>query len=144
MSIILIKQPLTHCMFTRGRYWTWARLILILILSSQLHVRKGKIDVNVLLFFFVIATVVLLWYNIMLRVKTNTVHWVTSIYVYCYAAPTCFGITLPSSGSVPSDFWAMGVLCLVTWCLRTTSLDTKRPSTIFYRLLLNWASLRRH
>src|SRR5215831_7750074 len=28
--------------------------------------------------------------------------------------------------------------CLVTWCAeRTTSLDTTRPSTIFYRLLLN-------
>src|SRR5215475_10994811 len=27
---------------------------------------------------------------------------------------------------------------------RTTSLDTTCPSTIFYRLLLNWASLRRH
>jgi hypothetical protein len=26
----------------------------------------------------------------------------------------------------------------------STSLDTSRPSTIFYRLLLNWASLRRH
>src|SRR5215510_1257269 len=38
-----------------------------------------------------------------------------------------------------------GVLCLVTWCApRTTSLDTPRPSTIFYRLLLNSASLRRH
>jgi hypothetical protein len=43
-------------------------------------------------------------------------------------APTRFGITLPSSGSVPSAFWEilnwgavdrilwMGVLCLVTWC----------------------------
>jgi hypothetical protein len=42
-------------------------------------------------------------------------------------ATTCFGITLPSSGSVPSAFWEMlnwgaadrilwmGVLCLVTW-----------------------------
>jgi hypothetical protein len=53
--------------------------------------------------------------------------------------PTCFGITLPSSGSVPSAFWEMlnwgsvdrilwmGVLCLVTWCApRTTSLDTTR------------------
>jgi hypothetical protein len=49
-------------------------------------------------------------------------------------APTCFGITLPSSGSVPSAFWEMlnwgavdkiwmGVLCLVAWCVRTTSLD---------------------
>jgi hypothetical protein len=28
--------------------------------------------------------------------------------------------------------------------MRTTSLDTTRPSTIFYRLLLNCASLRRH
>jgi hypothetical protein len=26
----------------------------------------------------------------------------------------------------------------------TTSLNTTRPSTVFYRLLLNWASLRRH
>jgi hypothetical protein len=45
------------------------------------------------------------------------------------AAPTCFGITFPSSGSVPSAFWEIlnwgavdrifwvGVLCLVTWCL---------------------------
>jgi hypothetical protein len=28
--------------------------------------------------------------------------------------------------------------------LRTTPLETTRPSTIFYRLLINWASLRRH
>jgi hypothetical protein len=44
-------------------------------------------------------------------------------------APTCFGLTLPSSGRVPSAFWEklnwgavdrilwMGVLCLVTWCV---------------------------
>jgi hypothetical protein len=43
--------------------------------------------------------------------------------------PTCFGVALPSSGSVPSTFWEkpywgevdriswMGVLCLVTWCV---------------------------
>jgi hypothetical protein len=30
------------------------------------------------------------------------------------------------------------------WCVRITPLDTTRPSTIFYRLLLNWTSLRRH
>jgi hypothetical protein len=36
------------------------------------------------------------------------------------------------------------VSALVTWCARTTSLDTPRPSTIFCRLLLNWASLRRY
>src|SRR5215510_2175401 len=54
-------------------------------------------------------------------------------------APTCFGITLPSSGRVTSVFWKMlnrgavdrilwmGVLCLVTLCAeRTTSLDTTR------------------
>jgi hypothetical protein len=44
-------------------------------------------------------------------------------------APTCFGITFPSSGSVPSALWEMfnwgavdrilwmGVLCLVTLCM---------------------------
>jgi hypothetical protein len=48
-------------------------------------------------------------------------------------APTCFGITLRSSGSVSSAFWEMliwgavdrilwmGVLCLVTWCACTAS-----------------------
>jgi hypothetical protein len=35
-----------------------------------------------------------------LRIKTNTVHWVSSTYVYCYAAPTCFGTYVPSTGSV--------------------------------------------
>jgi hypothetical protein len=46
----------------------------------------------------------------------------------CMVAPTCFTITLPSSGSVPSAFWEMlnwavdgilwnGMLCLVTWCV---------------------------
>jgi hypothetical protein len=72
-------------------------------------------------------------------------------------APTCFGIKLPSSGSVPSAFWEilnwgavdrilwMGVLCLVAWCIKhTTPLNTTLNDTIFYRLLLNWASLRRH
>jgi hypothetical protein len=33
--------------------------------------------------------------------------------------------------------WGGGLAC-------TTSPDTTRPSTTFYRLLLNWASLRRH
>jgi hypothetical protein len=48
-----------------------------------------------------------------------------------YGAPTCFGITLPSSGSVPSAFWEMlnsgavdrmlwmGVLFLVTLWVHT-------------------------
>jgi hypothetical protein len=35
-----------------------------------------------------------------LRIKTKTVHWVTSVHVYCYAAPTCFGTYVPSSGSI--------------------------------------------
>jgi hypothetical protein len=38
--------------------------------------------------------------NCEIRIKTNTVHWVTPIYVYYYAAPTCFGTYVPSSGSV--------------------------------------------
>jgi hypothetical protein len=53
-------------------------------------------------------------------------------------APTCFGITLPSSGSVPSAFWEMlnwgavdrifwlGVLCRVTWCVAISDRHTPR------------------
>jgi hypothetical protein len=65
-------------------------------------------------------------------VKTQQIHQVS-----IQLALTCFGITLPSSGSVPSACWEMlswravdrilwmGVLCLVMWCFsRTTSLDT--------------------
>jgi hypothetical protein len=49
-------------------------------------------------------------------------------------APTRFGITLPSSGSIPSAFWQMqnwgavdgilwmGVLCLVNWCVAISDL----------------------
>jgi hypothetical protein len=49
---------------------------------------------------------------------------------------TRFGITLPSSGSVPGAFWEvlnwgsvnrilwMGVLCLVTWCVQVTKYNT--------------------
>jgi hypothetical protein len=51
-------------------------------------------------------------------------------------SPTCFGITLPSSGSVPSAFWEMlnwgavgrilwmGVLCVVTWRVVTRNTYT--------------------
>jgi hypothetical protein len=55
-------------------------------------------------------------------------------------APTCFGITLPSSGRVPSAFWEMlnwgavdrilwmSVLCLVTWCVaKCTVKEAKSP-----------------
>jgi hypothetical protein len=42
-----------------------------------------------------------------------------SFSLLCMVTPTCFGITLPSSGSVPSAFWEM-----------------LNPSTIFYRLVL--------
>jgi hypothetical protein len=54
-------------------------------------------------------------------------------------SPTCFGIILPSSGSVPSAFWEMlkwgavdrilwmGVLCLVTWYACANKLNRFRP-----------------
>jgi hypothetical protein len=57
--------------------------------------------------------------------------------------PTCFGITLPSSGSVHSAFWEMlnwgvvdrilwmGVLCLVTWYVATWD----RHAPINYNIL---------
>jgi hypothetical protein len=81
-------------------------------------------------------------------------------------APACFGITLPSLGSVPSAFWEMlkwavdrilwmGVLCLVTWCARTTSLDTtsllkqlfillQKQVALIYNLLLHEFKLKSH
>jgi hypothetical protein len=57
-------------------------------------------------------------------------------------APTCFGITLPSSGSVPSASWEMlswgaadrilwmDVLCLVTWCVRTFNVQLDVPAAL--------------
>jgi hypothetical protein len=63
-------------------------------------------------------------------------------------APTCFSITLPSSGSVPSAFWDMlnwgavdrilwmGVLCLVTWCV--AMMACRAPAAI----LRQWRVLR--
>jgi hypothetical protein len=63
----------------------------------------------------------------MLEKPTNT-QIIHLFYLLCMVATTCFGITLPSSGSVPSAFWEMfnweavdrilwmGVFCLVTWC----------------------------
>jgi hypothetical protein len=64
------------------------------------------------------------------------VHWVTSIYVYCYAAPTCFGTYVPSSGSifVPVSYvktdTASGdvncVICvLVLWCCSVLCFPTE-------------------
>jgi hypothetical protein len=64
-------------------------------------------------------------------------------------AATCFGITLPSAGSVPSAFWEilnrilwMGVLCLMTWCMRInggTSLEYfGYPSYIHWPLVSFW------
>ena len=73
-------------------------------------------------------------------------------------APTCFGITLPSSGSVPSAFWEMlnwgavdrilwmGVLCLVTWCAYINEMHGSRskiPSKISrsYRVIQEESAL---
>jgi hypothetical protein len=41
------------------------------------------------------------------------------------------------------SLYSLQLLCLFN-SPRTTSLDTTRTSTIFFQLLLNWASLRRH
>jgi hypothetical protein len=68
-------------------------------------------------------------------------------------APTCFGITLPSSGSVPSAFWEMlnwgafdrilwmGVLCLVTWCAVLSAVSVfvaVQPSSEIPEVLMNY------
>jgi hypothetical protein len=69
----------------------------------------------------------LAWYlYFYICVKTNKC--INYFSIYCMVTPTCFGIILPSSGSVPRAFWEMldwgaidkilkmGVLCLVAWC----------------------------
>jgi hypothetical protein len=73
-----------------------------------------------------------------MREKPTDTPIIHSVYLLCMVAPTCFGITLQSSGSVPSAFremlnWGavdrilwMGVLCFVTWCARTVQ-EAKSP-----------------
>jgi hypothetical protein len=63
-----------------------------------------------------------------MREKPTNATIIHSVYKLCMLSPTCFGITLTSSGSVPSAFWEllnwgavdrilwMVVLCLVMWC----------------------------
>jgi hypothetical protein len=78
-------------------------------------------------------------------------------------APTCFGITLPSSGSVPSAFWEMlnwravnrilwmGMLCLVMWCVAICDVSALHshlqgaflvPPSAFWEML-NWGAVYR-
>jgi hypothetical protein len=64
-----------------------------------------------------------------------------SIYWLHMAAPTRFVIILPSSGSVHRAFWEI-LNWGTSWSSRTTPLDATRPSTTFYRLHPNGASLR--
>jgi hypothetical protein len=70
------------------------------------------------------------------------------IYLYCQRGPICL-----ANGAGCTPVHSMSDLWWTKWhwdrlsdlrSPRTTSLNTTRPSPIFYRLLLNWASLRRH
>jgi hypothetical protein len=65
-------------------------------------------------------------------------------------SPSCFGITLPSSGCVSSAFWNMlnwgtvdrimwmNVLCLVTWCLHHV---TRQAAVVGINWLCVWRLL---
>ena len=56
----------------------------------------------------------------MLEKPTNT-PIINSVYWLCMVASTCFGITLPSSWSVPSAFWEMlnwGTVDRILWMWR--------------------------
>jgi hypothetical protein len=46
-------------------------------------------------------------HNLYMREKPTNTPIIHSIYLLCMVAPKYFGITLPSSGSVPSVFWEM-------------------------------------
>jgi hypothetical protein len=78
--------------------------------------------------------------------KTNKYTNYSFSLLIMYGSSCMFGVTLPSSGSVPSAFWEMlnwGAVDRILCVSRTTSLDRTRPPTIFYQLLLNLAPLRR-
>jgi hypothetical protein len=54
-------------------------------------------------------------------------------------APTCFGITLPSSGSVPNAFWEMlnwGAVDRILWMCEIASHHATRHNTFIYNILL--------
>jgi hypothetical protein len=68
-------------------------------------------------------------------------------------APTCFGITLPSPGSVPSAFWEMlnwavdrilwtGMLCLVTWCVAISDQITHQEIFLVLTSVRGWVKPR--
>jgi hypothetical protein len=75
-----------------------------------------------------------------MREKPTNTPIIHSVYWLCMVAPTYFGITFTSSGSVPSAFWDMlnwgavakilwmGVLCLVTWCMAISDINEMRGS----------------
>jgi hypothetical protein len=53
-----------------------------------------------------------------MREKPTNTPIINSVYLLCMVAPTCFGITLTSSGSVPSAFWEKlnwGVVDRILW-----------------------------
>jgi hypothetical protein len=68
-----------------------------------------------------------------------------SVYWLCMVSPTCFGIMLPSSGTVLSAVWEMlswgavnrilwmGMLCLVTWCVAISDRHAPHHYTVFSR-----------
>jgi hypothetical protein len=53
-----------------------------------------------------------------MREKPTNTPVIHSVYLLIMVAPTCFGITLPSSGSVPSAFWEMMNLGAIDTILR--------------------------
>ena len=62
-------------------------------------------------------------------------------------APTCFGITLPSTGRVPSAFWEMfnwravdrilrmGVSCLMTWCMAISDQQINKCTELYHSFI---------
>jgi hypothetical protein len=67
-----------------------------------------------------------------MREKPTNTPIINSVYLLCMVVPTCFSITLASSGSVPSAFWEM-----LNWeavdrilCMDSTSSDMVRELNI--------------
>jgi hypothetical protein len=131
-------------------YFTWRQIQILFYLTPELNPSAQRCMTRFLMGILFLEPCISLIY----AWKTNK-YTDYSFSLLCTVAPTCFGITLPSLGSVPSAFWEMlnlgavdrilwmGVLCLVTWCVKRTTHHITRHNTSIHNIL-NWASLRRH
>jgi hypothetical protein len=143
MRLAIFMWVLFTCLFWRRYFVLNGGYEKILSCAAAVW-NRADLDMN---FMFMIPYILVIY---IFDWESNEMHVDSFRYsLFHYTCSTCFGCyLLPSSGAQTAEYSRRYVLLL--WFagtpshVRTTSLDTTRPSTIFYRHLLNWASLRRN